>query len=205
MESMIQHIALNDIHVQLGGKMMAFAGFNMPVRYSSDIEEHKTVRESVGVFDVSHMGEFLVRGPRALDLIQWVSSNDASTLKIGQAQYAYLPNEKGGIVDDLLIYKMGEEEYMLVVNAANIKKDWDWINLHNTMGAELENISDQTSLFAVQGPKAAEVLQSLTSVKLDEIKFYHFAIGELAGVDNAILSATGYTGAGGFEIYVKNE
>src|SRR5690554_4267516 len=156
MEGMIQKIALNDVHVQLGAKMMLFAGFNMPVRYTSDIEEHKTVRESVGVFDVSHMGEFLVKGPRALDLIQWVSSNDASVLTIGQAQYAYLPNDKGGIVDDLLVYRLGEEEYMLVVNASSIKKDWDWINLQNTMGAELENISDRTSLFAVQGPKAVE-------------------------------------------------
>jgi aminomethyltransferase len=205
MEGIIRKIVLNDVHVQLGAKMMPFAGFNMPVRYTSDIEEHKTVREGVGVFDVSHMGEFLVKGPKALELIQWVASNDASVLKIGQAQYAYLPNETGGIVDDLLVYKMAEEEYLLVVNASNIQKDWDWINRHNTMGAELEDISDQTSLFAVQGPKAAEVLQSLTSIKLDEIPYYHFVVSEFAGVDNVILSATGYTGAGGFEVYVKNE
>src|SRR5690554_5564091 len=205
MEGMIKKIALNDVHVQLGAKMMPFAGFNMPVRYTSDIEEHKTVREGVGVFDVSHMGEFLVKGPKALGLIQWVTSNDASVLKIGQAQYAYLPNERGGIVDDLLVYKMAEEEYLLVVNASNIRKDWDWINRHNTMGAELENISDQTSLFAVQGPKAVDVLQSLTPIELDQIPYYHFVVGELAGVKNVIISATGYTGAGGFEVYVKNE
>ena len=205
MEGMIKKIALNDVHVQLGAKMMPFAGFNMPVRYTSDIDEHKTVREGVGVFDVSHMGEFLVKGPKALELIQWVTSNDASVLKIGQAQYAYLPNETGGIVDDLLVYKLAEEEYLLVVNASNIRKDWDWINRHNTMGAELEDISDQTSLFAVQGPKAVEVLQSLTSIQLDEIPYYHFVVGALAGVENVIISATGYTGAGGFEVYVKNE
>ena len=205
MEGMIRKIALNDVHVQLGAKMMPFAGFNMPVRYTSDIEEHKTVREGVGVFDVSHMGEFVVKGPKALELIQWLTSNDASVLKIGQAQYTYLPNETGGIVDDLLVYKMAEEEYLLVVNASNIQKDWEWINRHNSIGAELEDISDQTSLFAVQGPKAVEVLQSLTSIKLDEIPYYHFAVGEFAGVDNVMLSATGYTGAGGFEVYVNNE
>lgn len=205
MEGMIQKIALNDVHVQLGAKMMPFAGFTMPVRYTSDIEEHKTVREGVGVFDVSHMGEFLVKGPKALELIQWVCSNDASTLRIGQAQYAYLPNETGGIVDDLIVYKLAEEEYMLVVNASNIQKDWDWINSHNTVGADLEDISDRTALFAVQGPKAVEVLQTLTSLPLAEIPFYHFDIGEFAGISGVILSNTGYTGAGGFEIYVKNE
>lgn len=205
MEGTVQKIALNDVHVQLGAKMMPFAGFNMPVRYTSDIEEHKTVREGVGVFDVSHMGEFMIKGPNALALIQWVTSNDASTLKIGQAQYSYLPNETGGVVDDLLVYRLAEEEYLLVVNASNIKKDWDWINRHNTMGAQLENISDRISLFAVQGPKAINVLQKLTSLKLDEIPYYHFAVGELAGVPDVIISATGYTGAGGFEVYMKNE
>lgn len=205
MEEMIQKITLHDVHIQLGGKMMPFAGFTMPVRYSSDIVEHNSVRESVGVFDVSHMGEFLVSGPNALALIQWVSSNDASKLQIGQAQYSCFPNETGGIVDDLIVYMLEEEKYMLVVNASNIRKDWAWLKTHNKVGAELENISAQTSLFAVQGPKAINVLQSLTSVNLDEIKSYHFTTGKLAGVNDVIISATGYTGAGGFEIYVSNE
>ncbi|WP_200974203.1 glycine cleavage system aminomethyltransferase GcvT [Echinicola sp. 20G] len=205
MENTIKKVALNDKHIELGGKMVPFAGYNMPVRYSSDKEEHNTVRNGVGVFDVSHMGEFMVKGPNALALIQKVTSNDASKLVIDQAQYSCFPNEKGGIVDDLIVYKMDEEEYMLVVNASNIDKDWDWVNQHNTVGAELENISDEISLFAVQGPKATAALQKLTSVKLDEIKFYHFAIGEFAGKQDVIISGTGYTGAGGFEIYVKNE
>lgn len=202
---MIQKITLNEVHVQLGAKMMPFAGFTMPVRYSSDIEEHKTVREGVGVFDVSHMGEFLVSGPNALALIQWVTSNDASQLQIGQAQYSYFPNETGGIVDDLIVYHIAEEKYMLVVNASTIKKDWNWLKKHNQVGAELENISGQTSLFAVQGPKARKAMQSLTPVNLDEIKPYHFVIGEFAGVMDVIISATGYTGAGGFELYMNNE
>lgn len=201
----IKKIQLNDLHEALGAKMVPFAGYNMPVRYTSDIEEHKTVREGVGVFDVSHMGEFMVKGPKALELIQKVTSNDASKLVIGQAQYSCFPNEKGGIVDDLIVYKMGEEEYMLVVNASNIDKDWNWINQHNTMQAELENISEEMSLFAIQGPKAIEAVQSLTSVDLSSIKFYHFTIGDFAGVNGVIISGTGYTGAGGFEIYVKNE
>ncbi|MCH7413614.1 glycine cleavage system aminomethyltransferase GcvT [Belliella sp. R4-6] len=205
MEDNIKKIQLNDLHVALGGKMVPFAGYNMPVRYSSDIEEHKTVREGVGVFDVSHMGEFMVTGPKALDLIQKVTSNDASKLVIGQAQYSCFPNEKGGIVDDLIVYKFEEEKYMLVVNASNIEKDWAWINQHNTMGAELKNISDTLSLFAIQGPKAIEAVQSLTPVNLSEVKFYHFTVGEFAGVQDVIISGTGYTGAGGFEIYVKNE
>lgn len=205
MEGLIQHVALNDVHVQLGAKMMPFAGFIMPVRYSSDIEEHNTVRRALGIFDVSHMGEFLVKGPNALALIQWVTSNDASKLKIGQAQYAYFPNETGGIIDDLIVYRMAEEEYMLVVNASNITKDWKWINKQNRGGAELENISDYISLFAVQGPKATKALQPLTPVKLDEIDFYHFKTGEFAGIKDVIISATGYTGAGGFELFVKNE
>src|SRR5690554_2880581 len=205
MENEIKKITLNDVHLQLGAKMMPFAGFDMPVRYSSDLEEHRTVREGVGAFDVSHMGEFVVRGPNALALIQWISSNDASKLEVGQAQYAYFPNEKGGIVDDLIIYKMSEEEYMLVVNAGNIKKDWEWINQHNRFGAELEDISDQISLFAIQGPRAKTTLQRLTSIKLEEIPSYHFVVGEIAGVGDVIVSATGYTGSGGFELYVKNE
>ena len=205
MENEVKKITLHDVHVQLGAKMMPFAGFNMPVRYSSDLEEHQAVREGVGVFDVSHMGEFVVRGPNALVLIQWISSNDASKLEIGQAQYAYFPNATGGIVDDLIIYKMAEEEYMLVVNAANSKKDWEWINQHNKMGAELEDISDQISLFAIQGPKANATLQQLTSIRLEDIPSYHFVVGEIAGVPDVIVSATGYTGSGGFELYVKNE
>jgi aminomethyltransferase len=205
MTDSIKKIQLNDLHEALGGKMVPFAGYNMPVRYSSDIEEHKTVREGVGVFDVSHMGEFMVKGPKALELIQKVTSNDASKLIIGQAQYSCFPNEKGGIVDDLIVYKMGEEEYMLVVNASNIEKDWNWINKHNDIGAELENISDSLSLFAIQGPKAIETVQSLTSIDLSTIKFYHFTKGDFAGVNDVIISGTGYTGAGGFEIYVKNE
>ncbi len=205
MSENIKKIQLNDLHVALGGKMVPFAGFNMPVRYSSDTEEHHTVRQGVGVFDVSHMGEFKVTGPKALSLIQKVTSNDASKLVIGQAQYSCFPNETGGIVDDLIVYKFGEEEYMLVVNASNIEKDWNWINKHNDMGATLENISESISLFAIQGPKAIEAVQSLTSVNLSDIKFYHFAVGDFAGVQDVIISGTGYTGAGGFEVYVKNE
>ena len=201
----IKKIALNDLHVQLGGKMVPFAGYNMPVRYSSDIEEHMTVRNGVGVFDVSHMGEFMVRGPKALELIQLVTSNDAAKLTDGKIQYSCLPNHTGGIVDDLLVYRLTEEEYMLVVNASNIEKDWNWLQEHNTMGAELENISDNISLFAVQGPKTAEALQSLTSLDLKNMVYYTFEKGEFAGVKDVIVSATGYTGSGGFEIYVPNE
>lgn len=200
----IKKITLNDLHEALGGKMVPFAGFNMPVRYSSDIEEHKTVREAVGVFDVSHMGEFLVTGPNALELIQKLTSNDASKLVDGQAQYSCFPNHQGGIVDDLIVYRFSEEKYMLVVNASNIDKDWDWVNSHNSMGATLENISDNLSLFAIQGPKAIEAVQALTPVDLKSVKFYHFTVGEFAGVQDVIISGTGYTGAGGFEIYVPN-
>lgn len=199
----IKNIPLNDLHAKLGGKMVPFAGYNMPVRYSSDIEEHMTVRNGVGVFDVSHMGEFTVKGPNALDLIQRVTSNDASKLIDGQAQYSCLPNEKGGIVDDLIVYKIKDNDYLLVVNASNIDKDWNWISQFNTKGAEMKNISDDICLFAVQGPKAVATLQKLTSTDLSAIKYYHFAIGELAGVKDVILSNTGYTGAGGFEIYVN--
>ncbi|TFV94194.1 glycine cleavage system aminomethyltransferase GcvT [Algoriphagus kandeliae] len=205
MEEAVKKIQLNDLHEALGGKMVPFAGFNMPVRYSSDKEEHQCVRQGVGVFDVSHMGEFMVEGPHALELIQKVTSNDASKLVDGQAQYSCFPNQTGGIVDDLIVYKFADEKYMLVVNASNIQKDWNWINQHNTMGAKLKNISDEISLFAVQGPKAIEAVQSLTPVNLSEVKFYHFTIGEFAGVQDVIISGTGYTGAGGFEIYVKNE
>lgn len=201
----IKQIPLNDLHVKLGGKMVPFAGYNMPVRYSSDIEEHMTVRNAVGVFDVSHMGEFLVKGPNALDLIQRVTSNDASKLIDGQAQYSCLPNETGGIVDDLIVYKKKDNDYMLVVNAGNIDKDWNWINKFNTKGAELKNISDDICLFAVQGPKGVATLQKLTKVDLSTIKYYHFSIGEFAGVQDVVMSNTGYTGAGGFEIYVHKD
>ena len=198
-------IPLNDVHVKLGGKMVPFAGFNMPVRYSSDIEEHMTVRNGVGVFDVSHMGEFSLKGPNALDLIQRVTTNDASKLVNGQAQYSSLPNETGGLVDDLIVYKIADNDYLLVVNAGNIEKDWNWISKFNTSNVDMKNLSDDISLFAVQGPKAAGVVQKLTAVDLSTIKYYHFAIGELAGVPNVIISNTGYTGAGGFELYVRNE
>lgn len=185
--------------------MVPFAGYNMPVQYTGVNEEHQTVREAVGVFDVSHMGEFVLKGEKALDLIQKVTTNDASKLVPGKAQYSCMPNETGGIVDDLLVYMMAENHYLLVVNASNIEKDWNWISKHNTMGAEMENISDNMSLLAVQGPKALNTIQELTAVKLEEIPYYSFVVGELAGVSNVIISATGYTGAGGFELYVENK
>lgn len=199
----IKKIPLNDLHEKLGAKMVPFAGYNMPVRYSSDIEEHMTIRNGVGVFDVSHMGEFTIKGPQALDLIQRVTSNDASKLIDGQAQYSCLPNETGGIVDDLIVYKIKDNDYLLVVNASNIDKDWAWISKYNTKGAEMKNISDDICLFAVQGPKAVSVLQKLTKTDLSSIAYYHFALGEFAGVTDVIMSNTGYTGAGGFEIYVN--
>lgn len=185
--------------------MVPFAGYNMPVRYSSDIEEHMTVRNNVGVFDVSHMGEFTLKGPHALDLIQRVASNDASKMVDGQAQYSCLPNENGGIVDDLIVYKIKDNDYLLVVNASNIDKDWNWISKFNTKGAEMKNISDDICLFAVQGPKALPTLQKLTKTDLSAIKYYHFTLGEFAGVPDVIMSNTGYTGAGGFEIYVNKQ
>lgn len=196
-------VPLNNLHVKLGAKMVPFAGYNMPVRYSSDIEEHMTVRRGVGVFDVSHMGEFILQGPDALDLIQRVTSNDASKLVDGQAQYSCLPNENGGIVDDLIVYKIKDNDYMLVVNASNIEKDWNWISKFNSKHVLMKNISDDICLFAVQGPKAQATLQKLTEIDLSAIKYYHFEKGELAGVEDVILSNTGYTGAGGFEIYVN--
>ena len=201
----VKQIPLNDLHTKLGGKMVPFAGFNMPVRYSSDIEEHMAVRKDVGVFDVSHMGEFTLKGPHALDLIQRVTTNDASKLTNGQAQYTSLPNDTGGLVDDLLVYKIKDEDYLLVVNAGNIEKDWNWISKFNTKGVEMKNISDDICLFAVQGPKATGVLQKLTKTDLSVIKYYHFTIDEFAGVPNVIISNTGYTGAGGFEIYVNKQ
>jgi aminomethyltransferase len=200
----LKKVALNDLHVGLGAKMVPFAGYNMPVRYSSDLDEHHTVRQAVGIFDVSHMGEFLVQGPGALDLIQRLTSNDAARLTAGKIQYSCLPNEDGGIVDDLLVYRLGPEDYMLVVNASNVEKDWNWIRNHNTQDVTLQNISDDTSLFAVQGPKATATLQPLTALNLTQMPYYTFAQGEFAGVPDVIVSATGYTGAGGFEIYVPN-
>jgi len=201
----MKEIALNDIHIALNAKMVPFAGFNMPVSYEGINIEHQTVRNAVGVFDVSHMGEFLISGEMALDLIQKVSSNDASKLVDGKAQYSCLPNEDGGIVDDLIIYRINAEKYLLVVNASNIEKDWNWISQHNTMDATMKDLSDEYSLLAVQGPKAAEAMQSLTEVNLKDMKFYTFEVAEFAGVKNVIISATGYTGSGGFEIYFKNE
>lgn len=201
----MKQIPLHALHVSLGAKIVPFGGFEMPVRYSSDLEEHHTVRNGVGVFDVSHMGEFLVKGKGALAFIQKVSANDASVLTGGKVQYSYLPNEQGGVVDDLLVYRNGEDDYMLVVNASNIDKDWSWISQFKTDDVTLTNISDQTCLFAVQGPKAAATIQKLTEVPVGNLEYYTFTKGSLAGVDDIIISATGYTGAGGFEIYVGRE
>ena len=200
----MKNTALTHIHESLGAKLVPFAGFNMPVQYEGVTVEHETVRNGVGVFDVSHMGEFLLSGPNALALIQKVTSNDASTLTIGRAQYSCLPNNQGGIVDDLIVYKIKEEQYLLVVNASNIEKDWDWISSHNDLGVEMKNLSDDYSLLAIQGPKAMEAMQSLTSINLAEIKYYHFEVADFAGIEHVIISATGYTGSGGFEIYCKN-
>ena len=198
--------ALYDKHVAHGAKMVPFAGYEMPVRYGSEIEEHHAVRQSVGMFDVSHMGEFMIRGPHALDLIQKVSSNDASKLVPGKVQYSCMPNNRGGIIDDLLVYMLKDEEYMLVVNASNIQKDWDWIEKHNSYGAEMDNISDNISLLAVQGPNAEKALQKLTGADLSTLSYYTFTKGNIGAVTGGvILSATGYTGAGGFEVYVYNE
>jgi aminomethyltransferase len=203
---MIKKTALYNKHLEFGAKMVEFAGYMMPLKYGSEIEEHLNIRKNVGVFDVSHMGEFLISGPRALDLIQWVTSNDASKLQPGKAQYSCLPNERGGIVDDLLVYQLKDEEYMLVVNAANIEKDWLWISEHNEVGANMENISDDVSMLAVQGPNAEKVLQKLTNLNLSEMKFYTFSNGNIGKLtQGAIISATGYTGAGGFEVYMYNE
>jgi aminomethyltransferase len=196
---------LNDRHEALGAKMVPFAGFNMPVQYEGVKAEHETVRNAVGVFDVSHMGEFLITGPNALALIQQVTTNDASVLTEGRAQYSCMPNGKGGIVDDLIIYCFDEEKFLLVVNASNIDKDWNWIDAHNTMGAEMKNLSDDYSLLAIQGPKAVEAMQSLTSTDLSAIKYYNFEVKDFAGIEHVIISATGYTGSGGFEIYCKND
>lgn len=200
----MKNTALTHIHEQLGAKMVPFAGYNMPVSYEGVNTEHQTVRQGVGVFDVSHMGEFLITGHKALDLIQKVCSNDISKIADGQAQYNCMPNENGGIVDDLIVYKFEDGKYLLVVNASNIDKDWEWISKHNTMGAYMRNLSDDYSLLAIQGPKAVEAMQSLTSEDLSAIKFYHFKVADFAGIEHVIISATGYTGSGGFEVYCKN-
>tara|TARA_B100000780_G_C21120083_1_gene453623 strand:- start:491 stop:1573 length:1083 start_codon:yes stop_codon:yes gene_type:complete len=201
----MRNTALSHIHEALGAKMVPFAGYNMPVQYEGVTAEHLSVRENVGVFDVSHMGEFIIRGEGALELVQKVTSNDVSKLVDGKVQYTCLPNGKGGIVDDLLVYRMDEKTYLLVVNASNIAKDWDWISKHNSAGVEMINISEDTSLLAVQGPKAAEALQSLTDMNISEMKYYTFQKGNFAGKENVLISTTGYTGAGGFEIYFNNE
>jgi len=201
----MKKLVLSDNHESLGGKMVEFAGYLMPVQYEGVKAEHASVRDSVGVFDVSHMGEIFVSGKNSEDFLQYITSNDVSKLTVGKVQYSCFPNNKGGIVDDLLVYKIEENEYMLVVNASNLEKDWEWINSHNTFGVALENKSDDYSLLAVQGPNSIKLLQQLTSVNLLEIKYYNFRIGEIAGIENVILSRTGYTGELGFELYVKNE
>ncbi len=201
----MKNTALSQTHEKLGAKMVPFAGYNMPVSYEGVNAEHETVRNGVGVFDVSHMGEFLIEGPNALDLIQKVTSNDASKLTVGKAQYSCLPNETGGIVDDLIVYRVKEETYLLVVNASNIEKDWNHIVKYNKeYNAEMKDLSEKYSLLAIQGPKAVEAMQSITSVDLEQIKFYNFVVADFAGIDHVIISATGYTGSGGFEIYCKN-
>lgn len=201
----MRNTALTQKHIDLGAKMVPFAGYNMPVQYEGVNAEHETVRQAVGVFDVSHMGEFVLRGPNALALIQKFASNDASVLFDGKAQYSCMPNGKGGIVDDLIIYRVNAEEYFIVVNASNIEKDWNWISSLNDLGVEMENLSDQYSLLAIQGPKAAEAMQSLTDIDLSNMTYYTFQHGTFAGIENVMISATGYTGSGGFEVYVKNE
>jgi aminomethyltransferase len=201
----MKNTALTHIHESLGAKMVPFAGYNMPVQYEGVNAEHETVRNGVGVFDVSHMGEFFLKGENALALIQKVTSNDASKLVDGKAQYSCLPNNEGGIVDDLIVYKIADNHYMLVVNASNIEKDWNWISSHNDLGVDMQNLSDGYSLLAIQGPKAAEAMQSLTAIDLLNMPYYSFQIGEFAGVKEVTVSATGYTGSGGFEIYFKNE
>jgi aminomethyltransferase len=195
---------LSDVHKSLGAKMAPFGGYNMPIQYDGINAEHETVREAVGVFDVSHMGEFLIKGEHALEFIQRISTNDASRLAIGQVQYSCMTNEKGGIIDDLLIYMLDEQTYMLVVNASNIQKDWNWLTEQNFCQAELIDRSDETALLAVQGPYAIDTLQKLTKTKLSEIPYYHFKTVELNGIADVIVSNTGYTGAGGFEIYVDS-
>lgn len=202
----MKNTPFTDKHIALGAKMAEFAGYNMPISYSGINEEHHTVRRNAGVFDVSHMGEFILKGEGALDLIQRVTSNDASKLTAGKAQYSCLPNEQGGIVDDLIVYCLEENKsYMIVVNASNIEKDWAWFQKHNTGNVEMHNISDDTCLLAIQGPNATKILQPLTEMDILNLKYYTFTKGEFAGVSNVLVSATGYTGAGGVEIYFENK
>lgn len=201
----IQSTPFDAIHKELGAKMLPFAGFDMPITYSGVIQEHECVRNKVGVFDVSHMGEFILRGPHALDLIQKTTSNDASKLTDGKVQYSCFPNLDGGIVDDLLVYRIREDQYMLVVNASNIEKDWNWLKQNDTWGVEMLDISNKTALLAVQGPLAAKALQKLTAYPLDTLAYYTFTKSTFAGIENVLISATGYTGAGGFEIYFDRE
>jgi aminomethyltransferase len=202
----MKNTAFKHIHEGLGAKMVPFAGFYMPVQYEGLIAEHLNVRENVGVFDVSHMGEFFVSGPNAFDLVQFITSNDVSKLEDGGIQYSCMPNNDGGIVDDLLVYRINDQKYMLVVNGANLDKDWAWVSGKNEkFGADIINLSDEYSLLAVQGPKATDALQSLTDIDMHSMKYYTFEIGTFAGVDDIIVSCTGYTGSGGFEIYFKNE
>lgn len=204
----MKNTPLTNKHIELGAKMAPFAGYNMPVQYTTIKEEHLNIRKNVGVFDVSHMGEFIVRGKEAFELVQYITSNDVAKLKIGDVQYSCMPNQRGGIVDDLLVYRLteehcskGEKAYMLVVNAGNLQKDWEWVNKHNSFDTEVINISDKTGLLAIQGPNATKALQSLTEVNLAEIPYYKFKKGVFAGLENVLISATGYTGSGGFEIY----
>lgn len=201
----MKNTALTLIHESLGAKIVPFAGYNMPVQYEGINIEHETVRNGVGVFDVSHMGEFLIEGVNAIDLIQRATSNDASKLEIGDAQYSCLPNATGGIVDDLIVYRIKENTYLLVVNASNIEKDWNWISSLNNKNAEMKDLSEGYSLLAIQGPKAIDAMQSVTSVDLASIPFYKFKIADFCGIEHVIISATGYTGSGGFEIYCKND
>lgn len=200
----MKYTMLSKQHEQLGAKMTPFAGYYMPLEYSGVIKEHMAVRDAAGIFDVSHMGEFWIKGAGALPLLQKITTNDVSKLALGQAQYTCMPNGKGGIVDDLIIYHFEQDKYMAVVNAANLDKDWNWMNEHNTFGAELENASDQISLIALQGPMARQILQQLTTCSLDGIESFHFSVGPVAGAAEVIISATGYTGAGGYELYCYN-
>lgn len=200
----MKNTSLYETHVRLGAKMVPFAGFNMPVSYAGIKAEHQAVREALGMFDVSHMGEFLVKGENALEFLQYVTSNDVAKLEDGKVQYSCMPNGEGGIVDDLLVYRMHAEKYLLVVNASNMEKDWNWLQKQNKWGVQMEDLSDNLSLLAVQGPKAVEALQSLTAVDLSAIPYYSFQTGNFAGVEDVIISATGYTGAGGFELYIPN-
>ena len=202
----MQKLVLSDLHESIGGKMVDFAGYKMPVQYIDGvIAEHNAVRNAVGVFDVSHMGEVFISGDYSLDFLQYITSNDVSMLQPGQVQYTCLPNDTGGIVDDFLLYMLDESSYLLVLNASNMEKNIDWMNKNNAFGCIIDNQSDNYSLLAVQGPLSVELLQELTDVNLSEVKYYNFQIGSIAGIDDVILSRTGYTGEIGFELYVKNQ